>query len=159
MPPRVEPAKGIGVTDAAARLGVTTQTVRNWIRRGDLDARLRGRTWVIDGASLQRLATTRPRRSDRASSGPIEDRLEDLTAAVERLTASQSTSAELLEALRRERDRFRAEAAASKEAALRVNSAARDTHRAVRQLLDVLEHQADALTQLLAPGSPEDLLR
>jgi hypothetical protein len=88
----------------------------------------------------------------------VEKRLKEITVAVERLAARESAFEQLVEALQRERDRFRAEAASAKEAALRVNAAARDTDKAVRGLLEVLEAQADALTQLLAPSTADDLL-
>lgn len=37
------------------------------------------------------------------------------------------------------------------------NAAASDLDGSVREVLEVLAHQRDALTQLLAPGSPEDI--
>jgi hypothetical protein len=45
----------IALRDAATRLGVTTQTVHNLIRSGDLDCPYPG---VITLASLTRVATT-----------------------------------------------------------------------------------------------------
>jgi hypothetical protein len=39
-----------------------------------------------------------------------------------------------------------------------VNMAAREINGAVRQMLGVLELQADALTELLAPGTVGDLM-
>jgi hypothetical protein len=154
-----EPAT-LSVTEAAGRLLVTGQTVRNRLKRGELDGRKQGAKWVVDAESVDKAAselTATPLKP--VASAGVEERLERLTKAVERLARREAASSELVAALQRERDRFRAEAAASKEAALRVNSAARETDQAVRQLLDVLALQSDALTQLLAPSSPEDLLR
>jgi hypothetical protein len=47
----------IALRDAATRLGVTTQTVHNLIRSGDLDCPYPG---VVTLASLTRVATTTP---------------------------------------------------------------------------------------------------
>lgn len=58
----------------------------------------------------------------------------------------------------RERDRYRAEAATVKEAALRLVGSAQETHSVVSGLLTVLEQQQEALVQLLAPGSLDDLM-
>ena len=54
-------------------------------------------------------------------------------------------------------DRYRADAATSREAALRVNAAAKDLREVVRRLLGVLDEQSEALTQLLAPATPADI--
>jgi transposase-like protein len=144
------------VSEVARRLGVTSQAVRDWIRSGQIVARKSDRIWIVDGNSVECFAATR--RDLKLAPARVEDRLRELTEAVAQLSAREAASAQLLRAVERERDRFRAEAAASKEAALRVNSAAREVDQAVRHLLEVLELQADALTQLLAPSSPEDLL-
>jgi excisionase family DNA binding protein len=145
------------VTQVARRLSVTQQAVRDWIRAGELAARKHGRIWLVDARDLERFAGTRPARQQPASDS-VGDQLRELTEAVAQLGEREAASARLVEALERERDRFRAEAAASKEAALRVNAAAQEIDKAVRRLLEVLELQADALTQLLAPSSPDDLL-
>lgn len=89
----------------------------------------------------------------------LAQRVEALTAAVHDALARETAAFELVRALERERDRYRADAAAARTAALAVNSAARELDGAVRAMLDVLAHQSDALIQLLAPGSPEDLTR
>jgi hypothetical protein len=138
---------------------VTPQTVRNWIAGQRLAGWKQGNAWVVDAASLEECAATRPAAAPPGSNpADVEEQLRELTAAVDRLAARESDSALLLEAIRRERDRFRAEAASAKAAALRVNAAARETDKAVRQLLDVMEAQADALTQLLAPSTAADLM-
>jgi hypothetical protein len=156
----VTPASAdLRVSDAALRLAVTPQTVRNWIRSGTLKAKKQDGIWAVDAASIERCAAARPLRAARERvDGSTEKRLEDLAALVATLAAREHTADDLLEALQRERDRFRSEAASAKEAALRVNAAARETHAAVRQLLAVLELQTDALTQLLAPSSLQDLV-
>jgi Helix-turn-helix domain len=147
------------VSNAALRLSVTPQTVRNWIRSGTLKAKKDNGIWVVDSASVERCAAARPLPAAGVrADGGTEKRLEDLTAVVAALVARERSAEDLLEALQRERDRFRSEAATAKEAALRVNAAARETQAAVRQLLAVLELQTDALTQLLVPSSLEDLV-
>jgi excisionase family DNA binding protein len=154
-----EPAT-LSVTEAARRLSVTGQTVRNWIRSGELDGRKQGSKWVVAAKSVDAAASALAVAPVvPAAPAGVEERLDRLTAAVERLAQRETASSKLMAALQRERDRFRAEAAASKEAALRVNLVARETDQAVRRLLDVLALQADTLAQLLAPSSPEDLLR
>jgi excisionase family DNA binding protein len=152
-------------SEVASRLAVTSQAVRDWIHAGNLAARKEGRRWLVDAKDFERFAQARRGREqltpvavgDQHRTVGVEDQLRRLAEAVARLGEREAASARLVEALERERDRFRAEAAASKEAALRVNAAAREIDTAVRRLLDVLELQADALTQLLAPASPEDL--
>jgi hypothetical protein len=59
--------------------------------------------------------------------------------------------------LESERDRYRSDAIAAREAALRLNAAAAEARAAAGSLLNALDAQADALTQLLTPGSPADL--
>jgi hypothetical protein len=77
---------------------------------------------------------------------------------VNALGNSNAAAERLLEATERERDKHRAEAAAVREAALRLVASAQETNSAVSGLLGVLQSQQDALIQLLAPGSPADLV-
>jgi excisionase family DNA binding protein len=149
------------VSVAAQRLGVTTQTVRNWIRSGALPAHKDQGIWVVDAESVERYAVERPERRGHGAStvGSIEERLTALTTMVTSLVQRETATRELVEALQNERDRFRAEVATAKDAALRVNAAARETYAAVGELLAVLDRQADALAQLLAQASPQDLER
>ncbi|HUX86329.1 MAG TPA: hypothetical protein VMW65_04955, partial [Chloroflexota bacterium] len=63
----------------------------------------------------------------------------------------------LVRAIEADRDRYRADAATSREAALRVNAAARDLRDVVQRLVGVLDEQSEALTQLLAPATPADV--
>lgn len=56
--------------EAAAKAGVGVETVRGWIRKGHLSARLFGRVYVIDSADLDRLLADppksgRPRKEER----------------------------------------------------------------------------------------------
>lgn len=147
----------IPVTQAADRLGVTQQTVRNRIRAGELEGTKDGREWRVSEASVDRAAAPRAVKTRPTVSG-IESQLDGLRLAIEGLTQREAAADRVVAAIERERDRYRADAAASKEAALRVNAAAIEIDKAVRQLLRVLELQADALSQLLAPASPGDLL-
>ena len=149
---------GLRAAEVARRLGVTSQTVRNWIDSGELKAHKRGKLWIVDRESYEAYAASRPASPPPVQPTDVEARLVELTEAVERLASRESATEALVEALSRERDRWRAEAAAAKEAALRVNSAAEQTHKAVEQLLEVLALQADALRQLLAPASVDDVL-
>jgi hypothetical protein len=63
-----------------------------------------------------------------------------------------------IRAIEADRDRYRADATTSREAALRVNAAAKDLREVVGRLLGVLDEQSEALTQLLAPATPADVL-
>jgi hypothetical protein len=88
----------------------------------------------------------------------VQQQLAQLTAIVDGLVERDRAAGDRLAAIEDERDRYRAEAAAAKEVALRVNAAAREAGEGTRKLLEALELQADALSQFLAPGSPADLL-
>jgi hypothetical protein len=159
--------KYLTVAAAAGRLGVSDQTVRNRLRSGPL----RGRQdasgyWQVEAASVEEYRAAHPSAfadADLADSD-VASRLEELGVKVDALLARDAATADLVAslqreraALARERDHYRADAAAAKAAALDVNAAARGLDASVRPMLDVLERQRDALTQLLAPGSPEDL--
>ena len=146
------------MSEAASRLGVSAQTIRNWARQqtltGQQDAKGR---WSIDAAAVEKRLASEGRKSPRTVDvNRLAQRVEDLATAVEALTAKNSPP-ELLSALERERDQYRAQAMAVRGAALSLTSAAREVDGAVRLLLGVLEQQADALVQLLAPASPHDL--
>lgn len=165
---------------AAERLGICSQAVRDRLHAQTLRGYQTdtGR-WRVDAASVEQAV----RRADRgrAADEDLEHRVGDLTAemrelaaavrdlaagaprvnaleaAVAALTTRDAATMERLRGLERERDRYRSDASAVRAAALAVNAAASDLDGSVRQVLGVLVHQRDALTQLLAPGSPEDI--
>ena len=146
----------VPVAQAAQRLRVTPQTVRNWLRAGRLEGTKHGTRWFVERASIELLEP-----NDGEPDAPIreiENRINEIAKSLEQLLSQESHASRLLAAIERERDHYRAEAAASKEAALRVNAAANEIDGAVRGLLKVLELQTGALEQLLAPSSPQDLL-
>jgi excisionase family DNA binding protein len=147
MPTRF--AKSIGITEAAERLGLTTQAVRNRIRAGTLPGTKdeRGR-WRIPSGAVPRAPLT----------AVIPDSLDDRVAALEReLGALREAQAHREADLQNERDRHRADAVAAREVALHLNAAVAEARAAAQSLLNALDAQADALTQLLTPGSPADL--
>jgi predicted DNA-binding protein (UPF0251 family) len=143
---------------AAAQVGVSTQTIRNWLRssklRGYQDDQGR---WQVELASLHGQRTKPARESGEPPVDDLRREIQQIAAAVNALKLSEATSLRLVDSLERERDRYRAEASAAREAALSLVAAAREVDGAVRQTLRVLELQAEALVQLLAPGSPGDL--
>jgi hypothetical protein len=150
----------IGVGQAAHELGLSTQGVRDLIRSDKLTGSKdpRGR-WRISVASVSdHVAKYGRRNRAELDAEGIERTLEKLASSIDFLLESDTSSAGLLEAVERERDRYRADAAATREAALRLVASAQDTHSAVSELLKVLQKQGDALVQLLAPGSPQDLM-
>jgi excisionase family DNA binding protein len=150
------PEPTLSTAEAAAELGVCAQTVRVWLQRGDLEGHREGTrpVWRVTRASLDACRLQHPRRA-RSSIEPGE--LERLVDAVERLTTQRHDSERLIAALERERDRHRADATAVRGAAMQLNIAAGDVRDGVVKLLDVLARQSDALTQLLAPASLQDL--
>lgn len=146
----------ISASEAAERLGVSSQTIRNWAKTKKVKARkVAGKYWV----ELSSVGATRlPDAPAGEPSSIHEARLKELEARVDQLAAAQASGADSnLSAAEAERDRSRAEASSAREAALRVNAASEELAKAVRGLLDVLTLQSDALRQLLAPASLEDL--
>lgn len=144
---------------AAEWLGVTPQTVRNLLGRQKLRGNQgdRGR-WRVETASLEDYLAEHGRKNEVHPTGDLQREIKQLAAGVSELRSSEAMSARHVESLEQERDHYRADAAAAREAALMLISAAREVDGAVRQTLRVLELQTDALVQLLAPGSPGDLL-
>lgn len=148
------------VSQAAGELGLSTQAVRNLIRSGKLEAGKdpEGR-WLIDSTNLSEYLALYG-RSKPASPGldRIEERLDELSRSVASLRESNASATQLLEMTERERDKYRADAAAVREAALRLVGSAQETNSVVSGLLNVLQQQEDALVQLLAPGYLDDLM-
>lgn len=146
---------------------MSDQTVRNRVRSGPL----RGRKdasgyWQVEAASVEEYLAAHGLEFAEAdlADGAVASRIEELNVKVDALLARDAASAGLVAALEREcaslgreRDHHRADAAAAKAAALDVNAAARELDGGVRSMLEVLRRQSDALTQLLAPGSPDEL--
>lgn len=145
----------VGTGEAAHRLGITQQAVRDRLRAGTLTGRSEGRAWRVDVASLPTEGT---RATPEATLDALVRRLDRIEERLGVLAAVQEAAKESQEALVRERDRHHADAAAAREAALQLTGVTRDAVGASRQLLEALERQADAIAQLVGPGSPGDLL-
>jgi hypothetical protein len=148
------------VSSVAQELGLSKQGVRDLVHHHKLEASKdpEGR-WLIDAASADAyLAVHGSRKRADTDMQQIERRLEELVQSVASLAESNGSAAQLLKATERERDKYRADSASVREAALRLVSAAHETNSAVSGLLSVLQQQQDALVQLLAPGSLDDLL-
>jgi DNA-binding transcriptional MerR regulator len=151
----------LSVSAAATRLGVSPQSIRNWLGEGKLQGSQRpnGR-WEVDGASVEAIRAKSPRSTPaEAASDEVKNQLAALRAGMEELQSDRADTRDLIRALERERDRYRGEASAVRAAALSLSGAARELDASVRGLLDVLALQADALTQLLTPNSPDELSR
>jgi hypothetical protein len=88
----------------------------------------------------------------------ITERLAEIERRMSSMAAAQDAAAASVDAIARERDRYRADAASAREAALHLASGTRDAVGAARQLLDALDAHAEAIAQLVRPGSPQDLL-
>ncbi|HXC79465.1 MAG TPA: helix-turn-helix domain-containing protein [Candidatus Acidoferrum sp.] len=147
----------LSATSAGHELGVSAQTVRDWARSGKLRGS-QGPTgrWLIEDSSVQEVVATEGRRG-RPVNHDLERRLDIVVEEVAMLRTRDVTENELVSALTRERDRYRADSATIREAALKLAVAAREQHRAVKTLLEVLDLQADTLAELLAPASLHDM--
>lgn len=159
---QINPASQMSTGAAAAKLNVTSQTIRNWVRSGRLSgSQMSAGRLRVDAASVERLLSDGGDGSGATGGATqsLEATLADIRRALEDLRSRDLAATRLLEAVERERDRFRAESAALRDASLQLVSAASETDAGVRSLLEVLERQREALVQLLAPGSPEDLAR
>lgn len=144
----------IGVGEAAKELGVTTQTIRNRIKSNKLEGwRDSNGRWHVNPASLGACD-----EAPGVSGDTIALKLDRLSADVKAIMDTDRASGRLLDAVERERDRYRADAASIREAALQLVAAADETHQAVAALLRIMARQRDTLSQLLAPGSPQDLM-
>jgi excisionase family DNA binding protein len=146
------PGSKITAREAATRLGVTPQTIRNYVRAGKLEGdKDAAGSWRVSAEAVERMST-RP-----ALPGDVVARVSRLAEEVGELRGRADTANQLVAALERERDRYRGDAAAAREAALILVGNARELDAATRTLLTALEAQANALVQLLAPATPEDL--
>jgi hypothetical protein len=145
----------------ASRLGVTPERVRQMLREGKLEGiQAPNGRWQITCASvtghLQKMGRT-PRKD-------IADDLSALALQVQRLSESVDSlerregAVGTFSAISRERDRYRADVTAMRGAALEIQASTTGLTEAVQQLLVVIERQANALGQLLAPASADDVL-
>jgi Helix-turn-helix domain len=148
----------ISATDAAEALGVGQERARQLARSGELAGSIRGDDgcWRIPLASVEARVAARGRR---VAMRPVsaEDSAR-LTSAVQELTRRYEASSAGQDAIERERDRYRSDAASIREAALRLNAAAQDVYDGVTSLLNALRGQSEALVQLIAPASPAELV-
>ena len=152
------PEPTMSVREAATQLGVTPQTIRNWLANHKLDGHQDGRkrVWRVTTQSVEAATPRTPGIRLSAASG---DGIPAVRQMLEQLLARETSAERVLTAVERERDRYRADAAAVREAAIRVNRAADDLRQVIPSLVGVLEEQSDALAQLLGPTTPAELLR
>jgi excisionase family DNA binding protein len=149
----------IRVSRVADHLRLSPQGVRDLIRakklRGCKDP---GGRWLVEASSVTEYLERygRKKGGDLGQLG-VERRLDELARSIDSLREAGALSARLLAATERERDRYRADAATAREAALRLVAASQETNSAASELLGGLQRQQDALIQLLAPASPADL--
>ena len=130
------PNKYLTTGAAADELGVSTQTVRNFLRASSLQgAKSESGRWRVDAASVEEYLAANGSKLERPDT---RDRIDELTVAVRELSARDVAAERLVADFQRERDRYRADAAAAKGAALAVNAAARELDHAVRSMLEVL---------------------
>ena len=151
----------IGAGQAADELGLSTQGVRDLIRAQKLDATKgpNGR-WSINATSVEGYLEEHGRKRGRTQSDvdSMRERLAELGQSIAVLMEDRRSSDRLFQALERERDRYRADAVASRAAAAAILASTKDTYSAVEGLLDALRKQENALTQFLTPGSLQEVL-
>lgn len=145
----------VGTREAARRLGISQQAVRDRLRAGTLSGHQARGEWRVAAAQLPAQA---PPTTNAATHSAITERLAAIEQRISSMAAAQEAAESAGDAITRERDRYRAEAASAREAALRLAGVTRDAVGATRQLLDALDAQADAIAQLVGPASPQDLL-
>lgn len=144
---------------AAELLEIGEERVRQLCRNGTLAASKvpGGREWQIDAAAVAERAGSIPPSRRRRPAASTEVSVDEIVEAViRRLCQPPDTSA--VAEVRRERDRYRSDAAAVREAALHLTQAAREVRVGMAAALAALDEQAEALSALLAPGSVADLL-
>jgi hypothetical protein len=126
--------------------------VRDRVRAGTLAGHkdARGRWRIIEAG----LPVDLPAPVDQAT---LARRVDQLAKDIEAIRTERADQAELMAAIARERDAYRAEASTARDVALRINASARDARTALRMLIDALDNQGEAVSQLLLPGSPADL--
>lgn len=142
--------------DAARRLAVTAETIRRWVDTGTLDgfreARKVRRRYFVSEQAVEELR----RRRESGEHSPSEE-LHRLRERVAELEAARHGRE--LDQLSRERDQYRAENSALKEALLRLNAAMEHTEQAATAHAAALREQREALSVLLTPHSPGEDLR
>lgn len=157
----------IPLKQAAQQLGENAETTRLRAVGRELVAeqRGRGRQWFIESQSLASLVSTRDgsqapdARLDRLESkiDLLASGVEQLRADVEGVRGDRTDEGVNLDALGQERDRYRAEASTFREAAIRANAGQRAIVEGFRKVLDAVEENANALSELLGPQSPNDV--
>jgi hypothetical protein len=144
-----DPSSTVGVSKAAQDLGLTPQGVRDLIRSGKLEARKNeADRWRIDGDSLARYLSEHGPKEGALSA---LDRLDRRVSELDRRIESLSESASALTTVENERDRFRSDASALRDALLLYIASAADVEAAFQK-------QRDAFAQLVRPGLIQDLM-
>jgi chromosome segregation ATPase len=151
---------------AAEQLGENVETTRLRLVHRQLKGEKRGRRWFVEPQALAKEVAERGgTRSPLARIDSLEANVGALAAEVERLGVEFAELRDRpndptleLEVLRRERDRYRAEASTLREAAIRANAGQRSIAAGFRKVLDAVDENADALTELLGPRDVSDLL-
>lgn len=152
-------ASRIAVGQAAARLGLSTQAVRDLARASKLDAaKDQSGRWFFDAESVERYLAEHGsrKRTWQAEIDELRSELRRLTGLVDTLSASQSEPR--LREIERERDSSRADAATVRAATLLLVASTTEGIVALQAAASSMRKQSDALAQLLAPKSARDLL-
>lgn len=151
----------ITVTQAAQALEVSGETVRKRLASGDLKGeRQTNRRWRVAKTSVDATLAKIGKKNflpvgDAAS---LAAELQRLSEKVDQLEEHVRESDRELERVRAERDRYRSDASTLRATALHVQATANDAAGALRTVLASLEDaQAQALSAMLAPGSPQEL--
>ena len=148
-------------TEAAAHLGVSTETIRQRLQSGELqgDREPNGR-WLVRKTTVDaRLAKVGKKNRSDWNDRPEEiDDLQELRDRVGRLEDRLQAAEQELQRVIGERDRYRAEASTLRATAIHFQASAHEASVALRAALAGLENaQSQSLSAMLGPRSPGDI--
>ena len=149
-------ARWITSGSAARELDVSAETIRRWVDTGRLEGfseeRHVRKRYFVSERSVKALQERRE-----AGAAPPGHELRRLRERVAELEAIRDEVS--LARLSRDRDHYRAENSALREAGLRLNAAMEHMERSTSAQAAALQEQREALSVLLTPNSVDDLQR
>jgi excisionase family DNA binding protein len=155
-------ADEISVSEAAGLLGTSSQTVRNYIRRGLLSARRAGRRFRVDRSSVEALVRqggpgSRRRRRRSKVAGPVPEGAEALARERDDLRARVVELQEAVLRLRRSADLQRQADAARRTEIEHLLQALREAERTDELRRRAAAELEEALAGIAPPGHPGEI--